>query len=219
MLAGNSAVQDYSIHRVNFEPWRLSGVAGSYLLSVALVVVTDPLLSRLFLGDFIIGRVPSDAPLIMSTALFVVISILCAWICARFAPCHALRNMLWFFIVGEVMGIGAITPKWSKGWPQRYWLSWLATWPVSCCASRPVLNPRRRRSPPAVAAHDDKIPPYIVPRHNEQEDHAHQAGKSRVPGVCVHVVVLPGRQRHCEKPCGLPSYFPEQQRQHFQGIA
>jgi hypothetical protein len=30
------------------------------------------------------------------------------------------------------MGIGAIIPNWSKGWPHWYWLSWLLTWPVSC---------------------------------------------------------------------------------------
>jgi hypothetical protein len=31
-----------------------------------------------------------------------------------------------------VMGIAAIIPNWSKGWPHWYWLSWLLTWPVSC---------------------------------------------------------------------------------------
>ena len=46
-------------------------VVGSYLLSVVLVVATDPLLSRLFPGDFVKGRVPSDPALMTSTALFV----------------------------------------------------------------------------------------------------------------------------------------------------
>lgn len=107
-------------------------VAGSYLLSVVLVLATDPLLSRLFPGDFVPDHVPSDAALIASTALFVAISILCAWLCARFAPGRASRHVLWFFIIGEVMGIGAIIPNWSKGWPHWYWLSWLLTWPLSC---------------------------------------------------------------------------------------
>jgi hypothetical protein len=107
-------------------------VVGSYLLSIVLVLATDPLLSRIFPGDFVTGRVPSDHALITSTALFVVISILCAWICARFAPRRAARPVLWFFIVGEVMGIASIIPNWSKGWPHWYWLSWLLTWPVSC---------------------------------------------------------------------------------------
>jgi hypothetical protein len=107
-------------------------VVGSYLLSVLLVLATDPLLSRLFPGDFVASRVPSDAALITSTVLFVVVSIFCAWFCARFAPVRAARHVLWFFIIGEAMGIGATIPNWSKGWPHWYWLSWLLTWPVSC---------------------------------------------------------------------------------------
>src|ERR1700681_3258813 len=107
-------------------------VAGSYVLSVALVLGTDPLLSRLFPGDFVKGRIPSDTALMASTALFVLISILCAWICARFAPRRAARHVLWFFIVGEVMGIASIIPNWSKGWAHWYWLSCLLTWQVSC---------------------------------------------------------------------------------------
>jgi hypothetical protein len=121
-------------------------VVGTYLLSVVLVFATDPLLSRLFPGDFVKGRIPSNNALIASTALFVVISILCAWLCARFAPGRAARHVLWFFILGEAMGIGAIIPNWSKGWPHWYWLSWLLTWPVSCwigllLARRPISQP------------------------------------------------------------------------------
>ena len=107
-------------------------VVGSYLLSVVLVLATDPLLSRLFPGDFVQGRIPSSAALMASTALFVVVSILCAWLCARFAPRRAARHVLWFFIVGEAMGSVAIILNWSKGWPHWYGLSWLLTWPVSC---------------------------------------------------------------------------------------
>jgi hypothetical protein len=44
-------------------------VFGSYLLSVALVLVTDPLLSRIFPGDLVRGRVPSYEALLASTAL------------------------------------------------------------------------------------------------------------------------------------------------------
>jgi hypothetical protein len=67
-----------------------------------------------------------------STAFFVVVSILCAWLCARFSPSRPGRHVLWFFIIGEAMGIGATIPNWSKDWPHWYWLSWLLTWPVSC---------------------------------------------------------------------------------------
>ncbi len=107
-------------------------VAGSYILSVVLVIASDPLLSRLFPGDFVRGRVPSDNALMASTALFVVVSILCAWVCARFAPGAAAKHVLWFFIIGETMGLVATIPNWTKGWPHWYWLSWLLTWPVSC---------------------------------------------------------------------------------------
>ena len=107
-------------------------VVGSYVLSVVLVLGTDPLLSRLFPGDFVRGRIPSNAPLMASTGLFVIVSILCAWVCARFAPSRAGRHVFWFFVIGELMGSAAIIPNWSKGWPHWYWLSWLLTWPISC---------------------------------------------------------------------------------------
>jgi len=107
-------------------------VVGSYLLSVILVMASDPVLTVLFPGDFVTGRVPSNAALVASTALFVLVSILCAWICARLAPIRASRHVLWFCIIGELMGLGFAVPNWSKGWPHWYWLSWLLTWPISC---------------------------------------------------------------------------------------
>ena len=107
-------------------------VVGSYLLSVVLVIATDPLLSRLFPGDFEKGRIPSDNALIASTVCFALVSVLCAWVCARFAPGSPSRHVLWFFILGEVMGIAAIIPGWNKGWPHWYGLSWLVIWPVGC---------------------------------------------------------------------------------------
>jgi hypothetical protein len=107
-------------------------VIGSYIVSVVLVLSTDPLLSHLFPGDFVKGHVPSNAALTASTALFVVISIFCAYLCARFAPNRAGRHVLWFFLIGEVMGLAATIPNWSKDWPHWYWLSWLLTWPLSC---------------------------------------------------------------------------------------
>ncbi len=117
-------------------------VLGSYVLSVVLVLATDPLLSRIFPGNFELGRIPSNAPLLASTALFVVVSIFCAWVCARYAPGRAARHVLWFFILGEAMGIAAIIPNWSNGWPHWYWLSWLLSWPLSCYVG--LLLARRR---------------------------------------------------------------------------
>ena len=123
-------------------------VLGSYLLSIVLVLASDPLLSRLFPGDFVRGRIPSSAPLVASTGCFVIISILCAWLCARFAPRRPSRHVLWFFILGEVMGIAATIPNWTKGWPHWYWLAWLLTWPVSCWLG--LMLARRRGGQPSL---------------------------------------------------------------------
>ena len=110
----------------------IAAVAGSYVLSIILVLGTDPLLSRMFPGDYVRGQIPSTNPLLASTAMFVVISILCAWLCARFAPGRPGRHVLWFFIIGELMGVATAIPGWNKGWPHWYSLSWLLSWPVSC---------------------------------------------------------------------------------------
>ncbi len=118
-------------------------VVGTYLLSVALVLCTNPLLSRLFPADFVRGHVPSNGALMASTALFVVISIFCAWLCARFAPANSAKHVLWFFILGEAMGIVATIPNWNKGWPHWYWLSWLLAWPIACWIGL-KLSPTRR---------------------------------------------------------------------------
>lgn len=121
-------------------------VAGCYVLSISLVLATDPLLSRLFPGDFVQGVVPSNTALLASTALFVVVSILCAALCARLAPGRAARHVLWFFVLGEVFGIAATVPNWSKGWPHWYWISWLLTWPISCWLGL-LLSGRRQPRP------------------------------------------------------------------------
>jgi hypothetical protein len=129
----------------------ISVVAGSYLLSVVLVLATDPLLALLFPGQFGKNQVPANPALITSTAFFVVVSILCAWICARFAPSRPARHVLWFFIIGELMGIGAIIPNWSKGWPHWYWLSWLLTWPLSCWIGMVLSRRSESRLQPSLS--------------------------------------------------------------------
>lgn len=129
----------------------IADVLGSYILSIVLVLATDPLLSRIFPGDFVRGKIPTNAPLVASTGCFVVISIFCAWICARFAPSRPGRHVLWFFAIGEVLGIVSTIPNWSKGWPHWYWLSWLLSWPVSCWIGL-MLGDRRARSAAAAGA-------------------------------------------------------------------
>ena len=110
----------------------IAAVVGSYVLSVVLVLASDPLLSRLFPGDFVRGHIPSNTALMASTAFFSVISIFCAWVCARFSPERAAKHVLWFFVLGEAMGLVFTIPNWNNGWPHWYGLSWLIVWPVSC---------------------------------------------------------------------------------------
>jgi Ca2+/Na+ antiporter len=117
-------------------------VLGSYMLSIVLVLATDPLLSRLFPADYVRGQTSSGTALATSTAFFVAISILCAWLCARFAPGRAARHVLWFFVIGEVLGVGTTILNWNKGMPHWYFLSWLLTWPISCWIG--LLAGRRR---------------------------------------------------------------------------
>jgi hypothetical protein len=107
-------------------------VIGSYLLSIVLVFATNPLLSLIFPGEFAKDHVPSNPALMASTGCFVIVSIICAWVCARFAPPPAAKHVLWFFILGEVLGLAATIPNWTKPWPHWYWISWLVTWPISC---------------------------------------------------------------------------------------
>ncbi len=126
-------------------------VLGCYVLSIVLVIGTDPLLSRMFPGDFVRGNIPSSNALMASTAFFIVISIFCAWLCARFAPRCAAKHVLWFFILGEVMGIASTIPNWSKGWPHWYWLSWLLSWPISCWIGL-KLGERKSAKAASVAA-------------------------------------------------------------------
>jgi len=127
-------------------------VLGSYALSIVLVLCSDPLLSRIFPGDFEKGHIPSNAALAASTGFFVVISIVCAWICARFSPRRPSTHVLWFFVLGEVMGIAAIIPNWSKGWPHWYWISWLLTWPVSCWIGLKIGGSQKSRDAALVSA-------------------------------------------------------------------
>ena len=110
----------------------LGVVAGSSVLSVLLVIATDPLLSVVCPGDFVRNRIPSTVALVTSTLLFVIASFVCAWVCARFAPTRPALLVLWFIGIGEVMGIAAAVPNWSNGWPHWYWLAWILTWPASC---------------------------------------------------------------------------------------
>ena len=124
-------------------------VAGAYVLSIVLVLCSDPLLTALFPGDFVDGRIPSDKALAASTGLFILISLLCAWLCARFSPAPRWKRVLAFMIVGELMGLATTIPHWGTAWPHWYWLSWLISWPISCWVAYRIAQ---ARSPDTTAA-------------------------------------------------------------------
>jgi len=125
-------------------------VVGTYVLSVVLVLCSDPLLSALFPGDFAKGHVPSDTALMASTGLFILISLLCAWLCARFSPQRKAKRVLAFMILGELMGIASTIPNWGSGWPHWYWLSWLISWPISCWVAYSIEQARSGPRPAAA---------------------------------------------------------------------
>src|SRR5215472_10989494 len=121
-------------------------VVGSYLLSVVLVLCSDPVLSRIFPGEFVRGQVPSNKALIASTAFFFIVSIFSAWVCARFAPAPASKHVLWFFVIGEVMGVVATLANWSKSLPHWYLISWLVAWPIACWIGLMLAGRRESRA-------------------------------------------------------------------------
>lgn len=108
----------------------IGAVVVSYLVVFILVLLSDPLLSRMYPGLYVEGQVPPAFVLRMSTYAFVIASILGGAICVRMAPSRPGKHLFWLFILGEVMGLATTIMNWNKGWPHWYSLVWLAVWPV-----------------------------------------------------------------------------------------
>lgn len=102
-------------------------VLGAYALSIVLVMATDPLLSALFPNDYKKGQPIPDSLLWLSTALFTVISILCAWVCAKLAPSKVRAHVIAFFALGEILGLVTTVLSWGK-MPHWYSIAWLIVW-------------------------------------------------------------------------------------------
>ena len=102
-------------------------VLGGYVLSIAMVMATDPLLAALFPNEYKKGQTIPDALLALSTVLFAVISILCAWVCAKLAPSKVRMHVIAFFALGEIMGGAATAMNWGKV-PHWYSIAWLLVW-------------------------------------------------------------------------------------------
>jgi hypothetical protein len=120
-------------------------VFGSYLLSIVLVLISDLVLALVYPGDFVRDRVPSTPPLIASTALFVIVSIFCAGMCARFAPSRPGRHVLAFFALGEFLGAVVASANWNSGWPHWYAVAWLLIWPLACWVGLRQGAPAKRQ--------------------------------------------------------------------------
>ena len=102
-------------------------VLGSYALSIVLVSLSDPLLGALFPNDYVKGKPIPDTLLWISTGIFVLVAIFCAWVCAKTAPRNVGTHVFWFFALGEIMGLGATFVGWGKV-PHWYSIAWLLLW-------------------------------------------------------------------------------------------
>lgn len=107
-------------------------VLGSYVLSIILVICTDPILMKVFPGEFEKNATPSTKALITSTVAFFIVSIFCSWLCARLASYNAARHVLWLFALGEIMGLVATIANWNSHMPHWYSISWMIVWPIAC---------------------------------------------------------------------------------------
>lgn len=105
----------------------LLSILGSYVLSIVLVMATDPLLGVLFPNDYKRGQTLPDWLLWVSTALFAVISVVCAWVCAKLAPSKVRMHVLAFFALGEILGGVTTALSWGK-MPHWYTIAWLIVW-------------------------------------------------------------------------------------------
>lgn len=110
----------------------VASVVVSYAVVFVIVLVSDPILNRVFPGQVVPGKVPPTLVLEVSTAIFAVASILGGWLCVRMAPRRAGLHLLILFVLGEIAGAIPAILNWNKsdGWPHWYSISWLVAWPI-----------------------------------------------------------------------------------------
>lgn len=106
-----------------------ASVVGCYLVVFCLVLLSDPLLERLFPGQYVQGKVPPTFLLWISAGVFAAASLLGGWLCVRIAPAKPGRHLLALFILGEAIGLvfTIVNPGHLPLWNS---LLWLAIWPV-----------------------------------------------------------------------------------------
>jgi hypothetical protein len=107
----------------------IASVVVSYLIVFAIVSLSDPVIAHFFPGQYVRGKVPSDALLWLSTAIFALASVVGGWLCVRLAPSSYAAHLLWLFGLGEAVGVCFTVANW-KTWPHWQSFVWLAVWPV-----------------------------------------------------------------------------------------
>jgi len=107
----------------------VAAIVVSYIVVYGIVFASDPILTILFPGQYISGKVPPTFLLWVSTAIFALASILGGWLCVLLAPSRPMLHLLILFLVGEAIGVGFTVGNWAT-WPHWDSFVWLAIWPV-----------------------------------------------------------------------------------------
>lgn len=129
----------------------VASVVVSYLVVCVGIFASDPILSRLFPGQWVSGKVPPASLLAISTAIFAAFSVLGGWLCVRLAPSRTGLHLLILFVLGEAAGAIPAAINWNNGWPHWYPISWLLVWPI-CLWIGGLGRPTAARRAAAVGA-------------------------------------------------------------------
>ncbi len=107
----------------------IASVLLSYIVVTAIVILSDPLLSHAFPGQYVSGKTAPTYILWIGAAIFAVASIIAGWMCVRLAPFKPGAHLIVLFVVGEVAGVISTVVNWNR-WPHWNSFLWLAIWPV-----------------------------------------------------------------------------------------
>ncbi|HTX41542.1 MAG TPA: hypothetical protein VMD25_06920 [Acidobacteriaceae bacterium] len=130
----------------------IASVIVSYFVVYLIVVLTDPILSRLYPGVYVPNKVPPTFLLWIGTGVFAFASVVGGVLCVRLAPTHPGLHLLVLFVLGEAAGTASAVAIW-KTWPHWYSLAWLALWPV-CLGIGALAGRRKSREKPLPVGAD-----------------------------------------------------------------
>jgi nitrate/nitrite transporter NarK len=107
----------------------VASVVLGYIVVYGIVFASDPVLARLFPGQYVQGKVPPTYLMWISTAIYALASILGGWLCVTLAPARKGMHLFILFAIGEALGIFFTIHNWGV-WP--HWMSfvWLIVWPL-----------------------------------------------------------------------------------------